>query len=254
MPDNESEEPLSLEMQQILHRIGHHKIAGPKAHDIPDAVYVIESPSAEDLMVRRGEGEALAQTLSLAGIQVEYFLAANEEMVEAAFNAITEHIKKRPDWGTAMPWIHFSAHGDKDGLELTDSSVLYWPILTRMLLKLGQQIGPVILPAELDQGIPKASLSLSSCGAFAGYLKQVVDDCPVQCIIGSDEDIGWCQSLLGFSTLYYHAISLHKAISNAVEAMNVAAGVTDSAEKPVFLFHKRPRNDPGGSSDDIASS
>lgn len=219
---------------QVLHHAIHSDKMGRNPASLPDAVYVIESPSPEDLLERRDEGEALARTLGLAEIEVHYFLAANEEMVEAAFERIATHVKERPDWAVAMPWIHFSAHGHEEGLELTDGQLLYWPVLTRMLKKLHKAIGPVALPEEYIQTMPKASLSLSSCGAFIQYRDSLAAELPVQSLVGSDRDIGWCQSLIAFSTFYYQALFQKTGAQRAVDIMNIAAGENGLASEPMF--------------------
>lgn len=218
---------------QILHHAIHKRKMGSNPAEMPDAVYVIESPSPEDMFARRDEGEALAGTLRLAGIEVHYFAAVNEEMVEAAFEEIPNHIKERADWAVAMPWIHFSAHGHEEGLELTDGQILDWGKLTRLLEKLHQAIGPVQLPAEYIQTMPKAALSLSSCGAFEHYRQSVEGRLPVQSLIGTDRDVGWCQSLIAFSTFYYQALFQRTGVIRAVEIMNIAAS-DGSGKEPIF--------------------
>lgn len=224
---------LDLEaITQVLHHAIQKRKMGSNPATMPDAVYVIESPDPEDMLERRDEGEALARTLGLAGIEVHYFLAANEEMVEAAFDRIPPIVRARPDWAVAMPWIHLSAHGHEEGLELTDGQTLYWPTLTRLLKKLHDAIGPVLLPSEYIQTMPKAALSLSSCGAFDHYRQSVTADLPVQSLVGTDRDVGWCQSLIAFSTFYYQALFQGTGVQRAVEIMNIAAG--DSASDPIF--------------------
>lgn len=219
-------------LRQVLHHALQKRKTGRDPAATPDAVYVIESPSPEDMLERRDEGEALAQTLRLAGIEVHYFLAVSEEMVEAAFDKIPAIVKARADWAVAMPWIHLSAHGYAEGLELTDGQTLYWPVLTRLLEKLHKSIGPVLLPSEYIQTMPKAALSLSSCGAFDNYRNSVATELPVQSLVGTDRDVGWCQSLIAFSTFYYQALFQRIGVRRAVEIMNIAAG--DTAPDPIF--------------------
>ena len=207
---------------------------GANPAEMPDAVYVIESPSPEDLLEGRDEGQALARALGLAGIEVQYFLAASEEMVEAAFDKIATHVRARPDWAVAMPWIHFSAHGHEDGLELTDGQLLYWSVLTRLLRQLHKAIGPVLLSKEYIQTMPKAALSLSSCGAFDHYRNSVEGDLPVQSLLGTDRDVGWCQSLIAFSTFYYQSLFKRTGVRRAVEIMNVASADKGQVTNPIF--------------------
>src|SRR5258706_619220 len=93
-----------------------------KAHkdavETRDAIYIVESPSPEDLLHDRHEGDALARVLRLGGIDVHYFFAATEETFEEAFKLIARTIEDRSDYINAMPWGHISSHGGPDGLEL----------------------------------------------------------------------------------------------------------------------------------------
>jgi hypothetical protein len=226
----------------------------PKAYkdavDARDAIYVVESPSPDDLLHNRNEGDALARVLKLAGIDVYYFFAATEETFEEAFKLIAETIKDRSDHGNAMPWLHISAHGGRDGVELTDGGVIQWPILSRILTELHQAIGHTELPPPMPQNLPKASLCLSSCGAFQAYRATVQGAAPFQCLVGSDRDIGWCQALIAFSTFYYLTGTLRKSVDLAVMSMNFASGTVFEDEGPAFqavnLYNEGPWTMPPG--------
>jgi hypothetical protein len=199
-----------------------------------DAIYVIESPNPEDLLFDRHEGNSLASILKLGGIDVFYYLAANEETFEQSFKLIAETIRGRPDFPTSMPWIHISAHGGPDGLELTDGGVVEWQILTRMLTELHQCVGAAVVPLPMPQALPKASLCLSSCGAFEAYRSTASSTPPFQCLVGAVRDVGWCQALIAFSSFYYLTGTAGRAVNLAVVAMNMASGALFEEDGPAF--------------------
>lgn len=194
------------------------------AVDFREAIYIIESPSPEDLLHDRHEGDALSRVMRLANIDVYYMLAASEETFLEAFKMIASTIKEREDYRQAMPWIHISAHGGEDGLELTDGSVVQWDILSRLLRELHEGVGKAELPPPLPQGLPKASLCLSSCGAYTHYRPAIPEPAPIQCLVGATRDIGWCQALVAFLSFYYLTGVLRRDINVAVMSMNLACG------------------------------
>jgi hypothetical protein len=229
--DQSSDRLSGIALEQIAHRL---KLGGQPS-SLPDAVYVIECPSPEDALEGRGEGETLARTLKLAGIAVHYHLALNEEMVDAAFDKVSAEVRSRSDWAVAMPWVHLSAHGCDEGLEMSDGTLLYWGVLSRMLETIHNRIGPVLIPEEYNQNLPKSSLALSSCSAFQNFVDKTSKPL-VQCVVGAVRDVGWCQSLIAFSTFYYHEIHLDRSVMESIYAMNVAAG--DYNADALFKFDR----------------
>jgi hypothetical protein len=195
-----------------------------KTIDLREIIYLIESPSALDLLEDRNEGDALAHILGLAEIEVVYFLAVNDETFEAAICKIKEDIVRRSNYQTAMPFIHISAHGSKEGLELTDGDVILWEKLNQLLVQLHAYVGPALLPPEFPQGLPKTTICLSSCSAFDPYANASPKPAPYQALIGPNKDVGWCEALIAFSTFYYQACILEKSFDVALVAMNFASG------------------------------
>ena len=200
-----------------------------------EKIYIIESPRDEELLIGRNEGDALRQVLSLADIEVVYFLAVNEEMFEKAFDDISSLIANQIDLNTAMPFIHISAHGLEDGIELTDGQILDWQKLNRLLSGLHMKIGPAVMPQPLPQNIPKTSICLSSCGVFDPFVENTKTNPTYQSVVGPSSDVGWCEALLAFSTFYYHACVLKTSFDVAVQSMNIASGALLSG-KPKFFF------------------
>ena len=71
-------------------------------------ICVIESPSADDFLEKRNEGEMLCRFFHLAGIQSEHKIVVNRPSLEKALNPAL--YKKSFEEGY-LPIIHLSAHG-----------------------------------------------------------------------------------------------------------------------------------------------
>lgn len=171
--------------------------------------------------------------MRLVELNVVYFLCVNLEAIDVAFGEIADHILTLDDYETSFPFIHISAHGSKDGLELTDGDSLYWDQLTNRIDTLNSIVGFLELPPFMSQTIPRVGLSLSSCSAFENYVAHDPENLSYQCVIGPSEEVGWCQSLIAFSTFYYRSFIAESAYLPSVIAMNLAAGIDDEKD---FIF------------------
>lgn len=186
-------------------------------------IYLIESPSPEDLYAGRNEGHSLVYTLSLGAIEVTYFLATNVDRFEQALKDIGDIISRRVDCEDVLPFVHISAHGSDDGVELTDGDVILWPRLSKLLCDLHDKIGSCSVVGSDGKGIEKCSLSLSSCSAYTNFIESEGHSLPVQAVLGPTTDVEWCQSLVAFSSFYYQAFVLRQSFSDSVLAMNAAS-------------------------------
>jgi|GEM_PF-3299031 len=195
-----------------------------------EPIFVIESPSPGDLYVGRHEGDALVRTLGLAQIEVSYYLVTNAETFDRAFDDIAQAIKIKKD-PSLFPFIHISAHGDEDGIVLTDDDIIFWDKLSASFSKLHKSVGHVSELEPILKDVPRTSLCLSSCSTFTHFARNLPAKVPFQCMIGPTEDVGWCQSLLGFSTFYYQAFERRSSYFGALEAMNAASC---TVETPIF--------------------
>lgn len=200
---------------------------------LKETIYMIESPSSEDLFKARNEGDALARTLALAEIEVNYYLAASEETFQDALDDIAIRINGLNDV-YAMPFIHISAHGHEQGIELTDGGTVFWDQLTFKLSQLSELVGMIPPLYKGASSLPRINLGLSSCGAFANYKAALIGQQPVQLMLGPTRDVGWCQALIGFSTFYYQSFILEQNFHKALEVMNVAASANN---EKLFQLH-----------------
>ena len=172
-------------------------------------VHIIESPSSDDLLVDRAEGKLILEALRLINIPSFYHPVKNKkEFIESVHNKMADETVKFQKY----PILHISAHGDKEGIYLTDKTQLLWSELKDMfwpinLLMKGQFV-----------------LCFSSCQGFSGYKMAIgADKIPFGAIVGPHIDIPWDESAIAFAVFYLRLLKDNNAFT-AVTAMNAAAG------------------------------
>lgn len=203
-------------------------------------VFVIESPSPDDVRDGRSEGEALSAALRLAEITSHFYRVHDLTSLGDCFTNIAEltisqkqqdHLKV-----ITIPHLHFSAHGNEQGLGLTGGEFVPWDGLRILLLSLGKATG-YIGPS----GFCLFLITLSTCkGAFANRMfgdlpHEFASDAfagqvPKPCIgiVGPAEKVSWSDSLTAFITFYHLNLTKHIPAQQAVKVMNQAAGLTDA--------------------------
>lgn len=175
-------------------------------------VYVIESPSPIDLYKSRFEGNSLKETLKMSGIPSSYRLTVNKEAFNAAFLVGMKEYLER---SKTLPIIHISAHGNKDGLQLTDGQIVAWDELKELLCPVNRALKGLLI------------VSMSSCEGFNGTrMAMDDDDFPFLAIIGNDANPTWSETNIGYST-FYHLFAKGEDPARAVEAMRIASGNKD---------------------------
>jgi len=127
------------------------------ASRIKEHVFIIESPSSDDLLQDRREGYALSSALRLADISSSYHLAVTQD----AFTKVLESISQTPasikrvlrspsdpsqqgivlEDSVIMPLIHLSLHGNDSGIALSSGEFILWEQLGDALYKINDRIG-----------------------------------------------------------------------------------------------------------------
>jgi hypothetical protein len=190
-------------------------------------IYIIESQSDMDILHKRTEGKTLSSGLELAGINHEYFQVINEKMLDECFEIIiTDVLAKRPS-GMVAPYLHFSAHGNEQGIGLSNGDFLNWHLLRDKLdyinLKL-DMIRPY--PENPDFGISFLNICFSVCKGFYGTeIQGDLKENKYTSLIGPVEAVDWSDSLIAYMTLYHNIIHKRIGALKAVEKMNLAAGL-----------------------------
>ncbi|MGA6828118.1 hypothetical protein ACO9S2_10945 [Nitrospira sp. NS4] len=175
-------------------------------------VFVIESPSAVDLYHRRSEGEIVRQAVELNGISCIVKTAISLQAFNACLKiGLSEAMSLRPGF---IPLLHISAHGNTDGIQLSDGYVMPWAELKEHLRPVNQALGGSLV------------VCMSSCEGYSGIrmaMHPEENDLPYLALIGCGAQPTWGETAVGYSTLYHHLWrGVH--IAQAVEAMRVASG------------------------------
>lgn len=175
-------------------------------------VFVIESPSAVDLYHRRSEGEIIQQAANLNQITCIVKTSINFDAFEAALKI---GLKKAMDSNPGhVPMLHISAHGFKDGIQLSSGQIIKWNDLEDMLRPINQALNNTLL------------LCLSCCEGYNGICMAMNSDerpHPYYAIISNAEKPLWSDTAVAYST-FYHLIAKGHYITDAVNGMRVASG------------------------------
>ena len=176
---------------------------------VPFFVHIIESPSDKDFLQGRTEGRLLTNGLDIAQILFSYSVAVNREAFEYALKRrLSEGIVKY----NLLPIIHFSAHGNNEGLALTNGFI-GWDELDVLLSSINSMMNGCLI------------VSISACSGFAGCKMAMKSNgpSPFHGIIGPTEDISLSDTAISF-LVFYNLLSKGVDILSAVDAMNSVSG------------------------------
>ncbi len=175
-------------------------------------VFVIESPSAADLYHRRSEGDLIRQAVELNGIPCVHKTAISMQAFDACLKiGLSEAMSSSTGY---IPIIHISAHGDKDGIQLSDGHVLSWRTLREHLRPVNQALGGSLV------------VCMSSCQGYMGIRMAMYPEdphLPYYALVGCGGKPSWAETAVAFTT-FYHQLYRGEHISVAVEAMCVSSG------------------------------
>jgi len=175
-------------------------------------VFVIESPSAVDLYHRRSEGDIVRQAVELNGIACVVKTAISLQAFDACLKiGLSEAMNRLPGY---VPLLHISAHGDANGIQLSDTYVMAWPELREHLRPINQALGGSLV------------VCMSSCEGYSGVrmaMHPEDPDLPFLALVGTGNKPTWAETAVGYATLY-HQLCRGEHIAAAVAAMRVASG------------------------------
>jgi hypothetical protein len=186
--------------------------ASPDKAPIKFFVYIVESPSAPDLYHGRSEGGLVAQTIRLDLVPCIARTAINSEAFGAALKiGLPEAMKQCPD---RFPILHVSAHGGKDGIQLSSGEIITWTQLRELLLPINESLQGALL------------LCMSACEGFnACQMAMEIQDAPHPyfAMIGNFGTPSWSDTAVSYLA-FYHLLAKGHTVLDAVEAMKVASG------------------------------
>lgn len=146
-----------------------------------DNVFIIESLNPEDFYERRLDGHAANKMLKILGIKTKYHVAFTQPLVE---RAVAEAAKKN------FQVLHFSSHGDSEGVQLTSGKNLNWSEFVQL-----------IKPASG----PKKALVMATCGGGDRELTKALQAAGVTFgwVFGSTaKTVNFSDCFLAWSILY----------------------------------------------------
>ena len=176
-------------------------------------VYIVESPSADDLLDNQIEGRALCSALKLARIPHAYHLASSLEALRKALGERLIQTLQEPQFSGKRPMLHLSMHGNDEGVGLTDGEFLSWNDLQRELQPLMNFMQGGLL------------ITMSSCFGFSGCRMAMnsTPDHPYWAIVGNTASVAWSDAAVGYIA-FFHQFFKQTPLDRCVEIMRDASG------------------------------
>lgn len=176
-------------------------------------VYIVESPSADDLLADQIEGRALCSALKLAQIPHAYSLAADLGALRKALGERLLQSLQDPQFSGRRPMLHLSMHGNDSGVGLTSGEFLSWDDLQRELQPLMNFMRGGLL------------ITMSSCFGFAGCKMAMnsTPDHPYWAIVGNTGKVGWSDAAVGYIA-FFHQFFKQTPLERCVQVMRDASG------------------------------
>ncbi len=187
-------------------------------------VYIVESPSAEDVQDNRSEGSLIQRALTLIGIDSHVLIAVDRTRFREALQKgfFETWIEK----GGKNPLLHISAHGTGQGLQLTNGDFVSWAELRGLLVPLNRAMNGNLM------------VSMSSCSGYTGCMMAMSADAdlPFLLLVGNTGKPTWSETAIAYMTFYHHVFR-GSDLSVGISAMKAASG--NDQFKDVFGFHAR---------------
>ena len=164
-------------------------------------VFLLESPSALDLLEERGERSSLEQVCKLFGHDATSFLLRDATEFKQTLLYIGS-IGRIDDAGNSPLFIHISLHGDSEGIAI-GSDDLSWEDLTNIVLHTYD---------NLDNYRGAIILILSACGANQQELTNLIqhkhetghiNNPPDYVFVFSETEVRWRGAVVTW-TIFYH--------------------------------------------------
>lgn len=164
-------------------------------------VFLLESPSALDLLEERGERTSLQQVCKLFGYDATSFLLRDTADLKQTFLYIGS-IGGIDDAGDSPIFIHLSVHGNSEGI-VVGSDDLSWKDLADIISQTYD---------NLDNYDGAIVLILSACGAnrqkFTSFITNMheeghIKNPPDYVFVFSETEISWRSAVVTW-TMFYH--------------------------------------------------
>lgn len=173
-------------------------------------VFIIESPAINE---RESEGNIIKHAVKQNGIPCFLeTISALSEFEDCLFK-LNDAMNDHPD---CMPILHISAHGNDEGIGLSNNDYINWDKLREMLR-----------PVNEASNNESLILCMSSCNGYRAVDMAMHpnknQNLPYFALIGTDNKPTWTETKKAYETLY-DQLYLGKHIDTAVKAMSHASG------------------------------
>lgn len=134
-------------------------------------------------------GRAICEALNIAQIPYCYNLAVNREMLTLALGSRLHETCTRLN---CPPILHFSVHGNSDGIALTNGEFLSWHDLRTLLYPVTSRMQGGLL------------ICMSSCAGAAGSRMSMYEDADPNfwALVGHGGDLTWSDAALAYISFY----------------------------------------------------
>ena len=117
-------------------------------------VYIVESPSDRNIYMKQSEGEILSQALSLAEINSKCRVVVNPAILKDSLrDGLREYLEELPD-PYMLPVLHISAHGNEEGIQLTNGEMFSWDELIKISTSMLGELANVYTNTRFDLNFP----------------------------------------------------------------------------------------------------
>lgn len=179
-------------------------------HPFSAFVYIIESPSPEDLFDGRTEGKMLVEALHLAEVRTRYRLASSMAIFD---RCLGPELAAAVTYYQAFPILHISAHDTAEGFRLTDDSFLSWDQFRARLVSVNRALRGGLV------------LCMSSCFGATGCRMAMRENEPLPflAMLGHFGSPTWSDAAVAF-VAFYHRLFKGASVDESIAAMKQASG------------------------------
>lgn len=174
-------------------------------------VHIIESPSDIDLLEGRKQGGALGEALGLARIPYFYNLVTTHNSFKTSL--YDNLIKAMEYYPNKLPILHFTMHGNHQGIELTDKTDLKWHELQESILPIQKALGSLLICMSSCQGSSAFEMAINK------------DNLPFLFLLGNNDLVSWSDATVAYITFYHLLFKFGmENLIHCFEAMKTASG------------------------------
>lgn len=177
-------------------------------------VYIVDSPSSQDLFNGYSIGMALYDTLKAIGIPCVYTLATSDQTFTLAMTqklqATIQQFQTDPSIN-AYPFIHLCMHGAPEGIALTDNTFINWPNLRQLLSSHNAIKGydPIVC--------------MASCNGIQASMMAHAYDSAFNVLIGNTGSVFQSDVTVAYLAFYNHMFIKSGTIEQAIQIMKAAS-------------------------------